>query len=247
MTMRMLFSFILLITASTPLLAEKIGTIEEAIKATRDNQEPAYIKTLMAAISVKLAKFAETHVKSPKEKLAWLHNMKGVLSIAYHSIWHQHTHSDLSPPMGSTCLLVAVDAARDAVTNNWRVDPCKGSVEATGKAAKETAFEALHSAAVHASLDVLGRFGLVDDINRKTWRAAEWAVLNALLEHIDSVVTKTFQVALENLGERCVDNPEANPFVDDDYLHGFYKEHFGGLNENAMVFLTPWLVHSFSL
>lgn len=248
MTARLLLSFILLITSAIPSFAEKIGTIEEAIQAAKDNKEPAYIKTLMVTMSVKLTKFASTNVKSPKERLAWLLIMQGVLDVAQNSITQHASYAAWAHYVGNTGLSLANGAAWGALQSPFTYDPWDPARAAAWKAVREAAGKDIDKFARDANHDAAFANRYVAEFNQITQRAVEWAVLNCLLERIQPITTKALLAVLQALG----DDPAENPFADtndrdEDYLDQYYEQHFGQLNDNAMVFLTPWLIHSFWL
>src|ERR1700756_1302238 len=79
------FSFLVVLQAANA----EVGTLDEVVDAAKKNEEPAYIKILMAHPQRELYEIAlSKKIDRAEQKLAWLRTMYAVVSVSYKAAWN---------------------------------------------------------------------------------------------------------------------------------------------------------------
>lgn len=235
--MRTFFSLTLLIFIAATSSLALVGSKKQAVQAAKDRVEPAYIKTFVEQLTVKIDRFAATkNLKDPNEKLLWLSAMQGVIKdtarFAYNAARDAAPTTDIimhAFNAASPGLIEQVSSFADRI-----VGPIMGlhdyanlfwSPDEVQKAAQDATQDAQKNAATD------------DEIGRIDYEVAKWAVLNWLLDNFEEITSQKHQASLE-FARRC----KNSPFTSNASLEQFYQNTFGRLSGDLMQFMAPWLI-----
>lgn len=229
MALRTLLVFIGSAGLATTTFAQ-VGTKKEVIQAAKKSREPAYIKELLEQMSKEIRQSAATkNLQDPTEKLAWLHTMAGILDVIHHATVSSASYVIEGVPYRGhqeSGLKRASRVASEAAAY------CSGSKvwEDVTAIVNDAAWFYAYLAAVNEAKDVAGV---------ACSPVCEWGALNWLLDNIGTVVENAYWRIVNTMRQ----NLPSNSFPYEDFLIAFYDRFFANLDQSAMRFLVPWLIH----
>jgi|GEM_PF-1888476 len=248
-----LFLVLLLIaTRSTPLRAE-VGTQEQAIQAALENKEPEYLKNLAEEISRKLQAIAQKkELNTLRAKIGWVFTMRGIVNVAFAAARDAAYYRAYNKPYdGGGDLEKVIISSRNSRAWVATVAALEAADALNGAAclkAFDWVWDAAGQAAFIAAYVVVGE--AIKDVSNKelegkiAWRVAEWSAQNYFLMNLDTIVNGAhgeggvFDALLAELPENLANSPVNS----EEALILFLNHYFERLDQDAMLFLAPWLL-----
>ena len=186
-------------------------SLEEVIQAAKADKEPAYIKYLMEAISMRLQVAAQkSEVITPKQLFAWVLTMRMITAATYLG-FERYRFDDWSYAFDHRLSWARQRAWNEAALPS-HYEARKIAIETLARGYKAHTPKAKRKAVSFLrilGLQLIVPYGTTTAAlrgstrtvkgKRIVFRVAEWAMLNYFLENIELVFQNTFSICLETL------------------------------------------------